>query len=69
MSTSKGTQETDIPTKIIKDNSDIFADFILSSSKTCIANSEFPSSLKLAHITPVHKKDSKSLKDNYRPVV
>ena len=65
--TSKGTQDSDIPTKIIKDNSDIFADFILSSFNTCIANSEFPSSLKIANITPVHKKDSKNLKDNYQP--
>ena len=54
----KGKQERDIPTKIMKVNSDIFADFILSSFNSCIANSEFRSSLKLAIITPVHKKVS-----------
>ena len=31
-------------------------------------NSTFPDNLKIANITPVHKKSSKALKDNYRPV-
>ena len=69
LSTSKGTQESDIPTKITKDNPNIFADFLLSSFNTCIANSEFPSPLKLANITPVHKKDSINQNDNYRFLV
>ena len=55
----KGKQERDIPTKIMKVNSDIFVDFILSSFNSSIANSEFQSSLKLAIITPVHKKVSR----------
>ena len=50
---SKATQESDTATKMIKDNSDIVIDFILSTLNTCIANSEFPSSLKLANTTPV----------------
>ena len=65
---NKATQGTDIPTKIIKENSDIFGEFILSNINSCIDQSTFPSSLKLANIIPVHKKDSKSLKENYRPV-
>ena len=28
----------------------------------------FPDSLKLANITPIHKKDERTLKENYRPV-
>ena len=65
---NKATQGTDIPTKIIKENSDIFGEFILSNINSCIDQSTFPSSLKLANIIPVHKKGSKSLKENYRPV-
>ena len=30
--------------------------------------SVFPLKLKLANITPVHKKNSKSSKENYRPI-
>ena len=33
---NKATKNTDIPTKIIKENSDIFADFILSNLNCCI---------------------------------
>ena len=65
---NKATQNTDIPTKIIKENSDIFGDFIFSNLNCCINNSSYPSLLKRADITPVHKKDSKSEKNNYRPV-
>ena len=43
-------------------NSDIFADFIFENMNDSISHSAFPSALKLANITPVHKKDSKSKK-------
>ena len=64
---NKATQNTDIPTKIIKENSDIFGDFIFSNLNCCINTSSYPSLLKRADITPVHKKDSKSEKNNYKP--
>ena len=54
--TTKSSQDTDIPTKIIKGNSDIFASFIRQSFNNLIDSSTFPASLKLAHITPVFKK-------------
>ena len=63
---NKATQNTDITTKLIKENSDIFADFIFENLNDNISHSVFPSALKLANITPVHKKDSKSKKDHYR---
>ena len=65
---NKATQKTDIPTKIIKENSDIFGDFIFSNLNFGINTSSYPSLLKRADITPVHKKDSKIEKNNYRPV-
>ena len=65
---NKATQNTYISTKIIKENSDIFGDFIFSNLNCCINTSSYPSLLKRADITAVHKKDSKSAKNNYRPV-
>ena len=53
---NKATQNTDIPTKIIKENSDIFGDFIFSNFNCCINTFSYPSLLKRADITPVHKK-------------
>ena len=61
-------QDTDIPFKIIKENADIFVSFLHSSFNTSVTNSEFPSVLKQANITPVFKKGERYLKDNYRPV-
>ena len=66
LQSNKATQNTDIPTKLIKDNADIFAEFTFISLNKCIEQSVFPSKLKLANITPVHKKTSKSSKKNYR---
>ena len=40
----------------------------MSNLNCCINTSSYPSLLKRADITPVHKKDSKSSKNNYRPV-
>ena len=64
----KASQEDDLPTKIIKENSDIFSSFIYQSFNNMIDVCIFPTSLKLANITPVYKKGSKNSKENYRPV-
>ena len=65
---NKASQKSDIPTKIIHDNVDLFADFIVGSLKGTIKTSIFSSCLKLADITPLHKKGRKDNKENYRPV-
>ena len=52
-------QQNDIPTKILKENSEV---------NFCIGNSIFPSDLKVAGVTPAFKKKSKTSKDNYRPI-
>ena len=46
LDTSKSTQSEDIPVKIIKDNADIFANFILQSFKKCIIDGKSPDQLK-----------------------
>ena len=68
LDTAKASQQSDIPTKILKQNSDYFAEYFYENINQCISKSVFPSDLKLADVTPVYKKKSKNSKDNYRPV-
>ena len=65
---SKAPQSNDIPNNVIKENYDIFATFITENFNNMIKNSVFPVSLKQADIKPIHKKDSRSDKENYRSV-
>ena len=51
---NKASQQSDIPTKIIHDNVDLFPDFIAGSLKGTIKTSIFSCCLKLADITPLH---------------
>ena len=48
---TKGLQKTDIPTRIIKEITDIFVDFLCTSINSAIKSSSFPSSLKSADVT------------------
>ena len=66
LETSKASQDTDIRTKIIKENVDIFADILLASFNDSVEKSNFPSSLK--NIMSVHKEDDRNSKDHYRSV-
>ena len=61
-------QESDIPTELIKHNSDLFVDSIFTNLNDCIAQTTFLSLLKLTNITQVHKKDLKTSTDLYRTV-
>ena len=65
---SKATQSYDIPTKIIKNNSDIFSRFFQANFNNAIETSTFPEQLKYAGVKPVFKKDSRVDKKNYRPI-
>ena len=65
---SKASQDSDIPTKIIKMNADIFAEVLCNVFNRSLEVGEFPSGMKLANVTPVHKKGSRYDKGNYRPV-
>ena len=60
--TTKLPQDTDIPTKIIKQNSDIFASFMCKSFNNMIDSSTFPAAFKLEHIMTVFKKGSENSK-------
>ena len=62
LKTNKASQSSDIPTKIIKKNVDIFAEFLWKSINSSIKSSTFPLCLKSADVTPLHKKGEKKTK-------
>ena len=53
----KVCQGTDIATKVIKNSSDLYADFLFLNLNHCTASSVFPSNFENVDITPAHKKD------------
>ena len=61
---SKTTQLEGILTKIVKENLNIFAKFLVKD----IRKGEFPDQLKTADIIPAFKKGGKHDKSNYRPL-
>ena len=65
---SKDTQSDDMPTKITKNNSDIFSKFFQANLYNTIETSTFPEQLNYADVKPVFKKDSRTDKENYRPI-
>ena len=68
LNVAKSCQINDIPTKFIKMNKDIFANFITDHFNYCIAYGEFSDNLKHADVIPVHKNNEKCDKANYIPV-
>ena len=68
MNASKPTPINTIPSKILRDNSDIISKYIFNFYKECIKCCEFPHTMKMAEIIPSFKKGHKTKKENYRPV-
>ena len=66
--TSKAFQNDDIPSKIIKQNWDIFSRIIHNQFNNSLKTSVFPEELKNADVIPVFKKVSRNDIENYRPV-
>ena len=60
LDTSKSAQSEDFPFKIIKDNVDIFANFILQSFNKCIIDGKFPDQFKNADVSPAFKKGNRN---------
>ena len=59
---NKASQYSDILIKIIKENLDIFANFLRTNINSSFKSSSFTSCLKMADVTPLHKKGKKNLK-------
>ena len=64
----KTIQSEGITAKIVKENLDVFATFLVQGIFTCIRKGEFPEKLKTVDITPAFKKGHRHDKSNYRPV-
>ena len=65
---SKACQDSDAPTIILKENADIFADFLHTNFHEFVKKIELVSALKQANITPMFKKGERDCKNDYRPV-
>ena len=65
---SKATTHKNIPIKIFKQHIDIYNKNVTNLINKMIEKSEFPDILKMADITPIHKKDERTSARNYRPV-
>ena len=59
LKTNKTMQSTNILTKLIKENFDIFGDFIFGNYNHYVFYSIFPNYLKNATIAPANKKGAK----------
>ena len=68
LDSSTACQESNLQTKIIKANSDIFTDVIHKELNKGLEERNFPCTIKLANVTPAYKKGNRSEKGNYRPV-
>ena len=68
LDTTKASQQSDIPVKILKQSAKYFAENFYENINQCISKSIFPSNLKLADVTLVYKKKSKNSTNNYRAV-
>ena len=64
----KATTRNGTPSKILVDNCGIITPFLTKMYNDSILNMDFPNPLKWADITPTHKKDDTTKKENYRPV-
>ena len=53
---NKPTTSNNIPAKILVGYKDIYSKFIVTFYNNCIFESSFPDTMKMADITPAHKK-------------
>ena len=64
----KACMEDDIPAKILIGTNDIISSHLSKIYNSSKNSQHFPTSLKNADLTPIHKDNEKTLKENYRPV-
>ena len=68
INSNKSNPIDSIPAKMIKENSSFFCSLLYNNFNNCISMCTFPSKLKLADVSPLHKKGVRMDKSNYRPV-
>ena len=65
---TKFSQDTHISSSIIKENADIFANFLYFNYNKAVSDCEFPTSFKNANVSSIYKKNSRLEEKNYRPI-
>ena len=65
---SKSSANSDIPTKTVKGNIDIFTPILHQEFNKSLELCKFPPERKLADVIPVFKKEDRTKKENYRPI-
>ena len=64
----KAIQESDIPTKVIKQFPNLFIDFLHKNINSCLTEGTFANDFKKTVFHPTHKKECKSGRSHYRPI-
>ena len=64
----KANSQDDIPTRMLIITYDIVSNHLSEHYNKAKNYQQYPASLKLADVTPIHKKDEKTLTKNYRPI-
>ena len=68
LKSKKALQKTDVPIKIAKENVDIMSHFLYHNLNKLLSCSTFPTGIKYADVSSIHKKDNKTYKVNYCPI-
>ena len=64
----KASMSSSIPTKVLKENCNVCSKPLTNIFNNDISNSTFDGGLKRADLTPIHKADATTVKNNYRNV-
>ena len=68
LNVKKATPKDGIPVKVLRNNHDILSPIVCENFNHALDICYFPNLLKMAEVKPIHKKDDRCLKENYRPV-
>ena len=68
LNSKKATGMDGIPPKIVKISKNTITNYLTSMINLSFQTATFPDNLKIAQVTPLHKKNSTLDKTNYRPV-
>ena len=64
----KAAVKNNIPTRMLIEANEISSVFLTKFYNDSIVNQLFPGPLKDADVLPIHKKEERTKKENYRPV-
>ena len=65
---NKAVQDSDIPVKILNENSDFFADYIYIQFNEAVDSSKYADFTRSSDISAAFKQGSRNKKENYRPI-